>query len=273
MSVESLLLGVLKTRSDKRAVSLAGYIWSTFLCRDGLHQRSSKLLVSPPFLSSWNAVVALLLHSHTNFNKNQTYNQSMQKGTWEGGSWHCKDQRWVKTSQYFFADSVYSKSSWVLTEVQDLNKEGGCWSWRRQNLEITIGNNYSAIHLLRLYCISWKKGEAVVLFFSSLCFCRVQGELHDQELNWSWKEHTKGSLWTSWPAFPSSGLAPHCLWMETEDSQNGAQGMWRGSNRGKQESGSCRFLPHTEEAHSPHTGVPTQKFAGTRVADSANTGG
>lgn len=62
----------------------------------------------------------------------------MQKGTWEGASWHCKRSEVSKTSQYLFGDSDCSRSSCVLTEVQNLNKEEGCWRWGRQNWEIAI---------------------------------------------------------------------------------------------------------------------------------------
>lgn len=116
--------------------------------------------------------------------------------------------------------------------------------------ELGNSNNYSATHPLRLCIVSpGGEGKLWFSFFPSLCFCRVQAELQDQELIWSWKEHTKGhSEHPGQHWFPCSCLTPHSLWIETE-------GMWGGHNRGKQESGSCRFLPHTEKAPSPHMGV------------------
>lgn len=53
-------------------------------------------------------------------------------------------------------------------------------------------------------------------------------------------------------------LQDHSLWFEAEDRQKGAQRLCKGSNRGKQESVLCRFLPRTERTHSPCSGVLTQ---------------
>lgn len=245
MSVESLLLGVLKTRLDKRAVSLVGCIWSTFLSRGGLQQISSKLLVCPTFLCPWNAVAALLLHSHTQILIKNPHTIKQQKNAKRHLRRWFLALQWSEVSQYLFANSDYSTSSCVLTEAQELKKEDA------EGVKAELGNssNYSATHPLTLCIVS--PGRVVVLLFSCLCFCRVQGEMHDQELIWSWKEQTKRCLWTLWPAFPCSCLAPHSLWIEAQ-SPNGAQGCVKAATE-ESKRGFMQIAPlHWESSFPTH---------------------